>query len=324
MGAPADGSGWLALAGRRLVEVQGGDARDYLQRMLTQDVAGLAPGHGAPACLLTAQGRILAHLLLWHLPPGDASDTGDAGDAGTTGARLWLDVAAGASPEALPLLERYVIADDVTFVDVGAGHEHLLLVTAQAGAACEAACLAPAPAHGEVAARVLPCGARAWVLARPFGARTALHVLVEASGAARLRAALAGALPTWQAHDLDRARVAERVPWAGAELDERILPNEARLDDALCHAKGCYPGQEPVVMARDRGHPATLLVRVALEGAAGAAAGRSLVQGGRTVGRLTTVDAPGGQGHALGFVRHALARAGTLLDVEGGGHARVE
>lgn len=313
MGACAQPGGWLALQGRRLVEVGGADARAYLHRMLTQDVQGLSPGRGAPACLLTAQGRILAHLLLWHLPAG-------AGDAG---ARLWLDVAAGASEGALPLLERYVIADDVTFTDVGAACEHLLLVTPQPGAACEHACLGAAPAHGEVAARVLPCGARAWVLALPFGARTALHVLVEAAGAARLRGVLAKVLPAWQAQDLDAARVAEGVPWAGAELDERILPNEARLDDALCHAKGCYPGQEPVVMARDRGHPATLLVRLALQGAAGAAPGRALQQAGRSVGRLTTVVAAGGEHAALGFVRHALARPGTQLDVEGGGTARV-
>ncbi|MFM8978941.1 MAG: YgfZ/GcvT domain-containing protein [Planctomycetia bacterium] len=314
MGDLQQAGGWLRLAGRRLVEVRGADGLGYLHRMLTQDVKGLAPGRAAPACSLTAQGRILAHLLLWHLPPGEAG----------AGPRLWLDVAAGAAPEALALLERYVIADDVTFHDLGAACAHLLLVTGDPAAACAQAGLGSAPACGEVLERVLPGGARAWLLAQPFGARTALHVLVEAAGAARLEAALAGVLPAWDAHGLDRARIEERVPWAGAELDERILPNEARLDDALCHAKGCYPGQEPVVMARDRGHPATLLVRVALEGAPGAAAGRGLLQGGRTVGRLTTVEAAGGQGRALGFVRHALARAGTALEVEGGGHARVE
>lgn len=304
--------GWLRLEGRRLLEVQGRDAVAYLHRMLTQDVQGLPPGRGAPACSLTAQGRIRAHLLLWHLPAGEA------------GPRLWLDVAQGASPEALPALERYVIADDVTFVDVGTGHEHLLLVTPGPQAACEGAGLGVSPAQGEVVARVLPCGARAWVLALPFGARTALHVLVEAGGGTRLRGVLAQVLASWQPRDLERARVEEGVPWAGAELDERILPNEARLEDALCHAKGCYPGQEPVVMARDRGHPATLLVRLALEDAAAARAGLALQQGSRTVGRLTTVVVEGPSGRALGFVRHALARAGTVLEVEGGGHARVE
>jgi folate-binding protein YgfZ len=167
-------------------------------------------------------------------------------------------------------------------------------------------------------------GARALLLPLAFGRRAALHVLAESQPPAQLLAAITQVGEAWTQVDLDAARVAEGVPAAGSELDERILPNEARLEDAVSYAKGCFPGQEPVVMARDRGHPPTLLVRLTLETPARPLAGTALLDGERAVGRLTTV-APGrdGRSAALGFVRHALARAGQRLAVAGGGTAEV-
>jgi tRNA-modifying protein YgfZ len=290
-------AGFLALPERRVVEVAGADRMGYLQRMLTQDVARLPAGHGAPACYLTATGRVLAHMLVWRLPEA-------------AGERLLLDVAQGASPEALPLLERYVIADDVTFTDVSATWGRFLVVRGAGGAS--------AAPQGTVAALDVP-GVRAWSLALPFGTRRAEHVLCVAADAERVRGALAAAAAAWNGDDLARARVEEGVAWPGVEIDERILPNEARLDDAVATDKGCYPGQEPVVMARHRGRPPTLLVRLALDGASTAARDAALTQGPRAVGRLTTVAGD----RALGFVRSALSTVGTVLDVAGGGRATV-
>ena len=65
---------------------------------------------------------------------------------------------------------------------------------------------------------------------------------------------------------LDTARVETLTPWWGSETDERVIPNEAVLDAAISWTKGCYLGQEAVVMARHRGHPPSLLVRLVLEG----------------------------------------------------------
>jgi aminomethyltransferase len=311
-------AGVLALEGRRLIEVSGADRVDYLHRMLTQDVQGLAPGRGAAACYLTATGRVLAHMLVWR-------------SSAASGDRLWLDVAAGASPEALPALERYVIADDVVFREVDAAYASLLLVAPDAGLVLAAAGVQALTAPGhivelEVEASDRAGGARGFALPLGFGARQALYVRIPAHAAPRLldRLVAAGAAP-WSADDLDRARVAEGVPWPGVEIDDRILPNEARLDDAVSFQKGCFPGQEPVIMARHRGHPSTLLVRLLLAAAPEARAGTALLDGARQVGRLTTVAAVGdeGGGEALGFVRHALAQPGRVLVPATGGSATV-
>jgi tRNA-modifying protein YgfZ len=47
---------------RAFVRVAGPDAEDYLQRMVSNDVAALAEGHDCPALLLTPKARIIAPL----------------------------------------------------------------------------------------------------------------------------------------------------------------------------------------------------------------------------------------------------------------------
>src|SRR3712207_1849575 len=49
---------------RAYVGVRGRDATDYLQRMLSNDVAGLAVGTSCEALLLTARARVIAPLVV--------------------------------------------------------------------------------------------------------------------------------------------------------------------------------------------------------------------------------------------------------------------
>ena len=51
---------------RAFVRVAGPDARDYLQRMVSNDVDALAVGDSAPALLLTAKARLIAPLVVWR------------------------------------------------------------------------------------------------------------------------------------------------------------------------------------------------------------------------------------------------------------------
>jgi folate-binding protein YgfZ len=50
----------IASRPRAFVRVAGPEAADYLQRMLSNDIAGLAPGDSCDALLLTPKGRVLA------------------------------------------------------------------------------------------------------------------------------------------------------------------------------------------------------------------------------------------------------------------------
>ena len=57
------------------------------------------------------------------------------------------------------------------------------------------------------------------------------------------------------------------TPRWGNEIDDRILPAEAGLDEtAISFTKGCYPGQEPVARLRHRGRANRGLRVLAVEG----------------------------------------------------------
>src|SRR5688572_26932037 len=62
--ALAAGSGVVPLLGLAAHAARGRDARDFLHRMLTQDVRGLATGDAKPALLLDARGRVQGDPLL--------------------------------------------------------------------------------------------------------------------------------------------------------------------------------------------------------------------------------------------------------------------
>src|SRR5687768_7424254 len=66
--ALADGCGVVPLLGLAAHAARGRDARDFLHRMLTQDVRTLAPGDARPALLLDARGRVQGDPLLVGLP----------------------------------------------------------------------------------------------------------------------------------------------------------------------------------------------------------------------------------------------------------------
>jgi folate-binding protein YgfZ len=51
---------------RAFVRVAGPDARDYLQRMVSNDVEALGVGDACPALLLTAKARVIAPVVVWR------------------------------------------------------------------------------------------------------------------------------------------------------------------------------------------------------------------------------------------------------------------
>jgi len=56
----------VAARPRAFVRVAGPDARDYLQRMVSNDVDALAVGDSCLALLLTAKGKLIAPLVVWR------------------------------------------------------------------------------------------------------------------------------------------------------------------------------------------------------------------------------------------------------------------
>jgi folate-binding protein YgfZ len=105
--------------------------------------------------------------------------------------------------------------------------------------------------------------------------------------------------------ELERLRILARTPRLGRELDDRVMPAEAGLEErAISFTKGCYPGQEPVARLHYRGHPNRGLRVLALEGAELPDYDAELTLDGKVVGRVTSAAPDPEHGViALAFVR---------------------
>ena len=112
----------------------------------------------------------------------------------------------------------------------------------------------------------------------------------------------AGLQPSVSDEELEARRVAAAVPRWGREIDDRVLPAEAGLEEThISFSKGCYPGQEPVARLHYRGH-ANRALRV-LRLAHVPPYDAELVHDGKVVGRVTSAVPSDGGALALAYVR---------------------
>jgi folate-binding protein YgfZ len=144
------------------------------------------------------------------------------------------------------------------------------------------------------------------VIATPEVARDVWRALTEA-----------GAMPAG-VETFETLRVEAGLPVDGVDMDEdRFVVEVGRGAQAISYTKGCYLGQEPIVMARDRGHVNRMLLGVKLSGGA-VARGARLFRDGQEVGLVTSsVFAPRlGMAVGLAYVRRGSREPGTAVEVE--------
>ena len=107
--------------------------------------------------------------------------------------------------------------------------------------------------------------------------------------------------------ELERLRIQAATPRFGREIDDRVLPAEAGLDErAISFTKGCFPGQEPVARQRYRGKVNRRLRVLEVEGAPEPET--PVVHGEKEVGRVTSAV----EGLALAYVRTEVPDAAEL------------
>ena len=90
---------------RGIVEVAGPEARELLQRLITNDVERLAPGEARYAALLSPQGKIAVDFFVISAPTPEAPE------------RFWLDCPADLSADLAKKLRMYKLRANVTVAD---------------------------------------------------------------------------------------------------------------------------------------------------------------------------------------------------------------
>ena len=119
------------------------------------------------------------------------------------------------------------------------------------------------------------------------------------------------------AEEFERWRIEAGIPRWGRELDERVLPAEAGLDEThISFTKGCYPGQEPIARQRYRGKVNRRLRVLELEDDEVPELDTPISYEQKVVGRVTSAV----RGLALGYVRSDVP-PGVELQLAGGGRA---
>jgi tRNA-modifying protein YgfZ len=274
--------------------VTGGDRLAWLNGLVTQEVSKLAPGTGAYGLAVGKTGKILAEL--WFLASTDHV----------------LVIAARDRLEAL--LEHF--------------DKHLIMEDAELSAPLDRAVIC---AHGPQAAAVVAeargTSSEAAMIDWTGRGDAAVLVAAEREAGPLVAALLAGSPPRALATEAEweALRVAWGLPRFGVDYDDQTLPQEASLEKAaVSFTKGCYLGQETVFMVEKRGHPKKKLVRLAVEGDAGLAAGAeiTLPEGGALGAISSATPADEGGWVAIGSVKYKHAVAETAV-LAGGRAARV-
>jgi folate-binding protein YgfZ len=301
--AVREGAGLFRLPSRGVLEVRGGDRVRWLDGMISADVKALAPGGGAPGLLLTRQGRIVADL---HVLAREGA--------------YWLELESAALPGVREQLSRYVVADDVTLADRRADLARLAVEGARASALLAAAGADPGGLASHAWREVRIAGAAVAAAAYGFTGLPGFQLFVPAdAGDAVAAALLAAGIAPASADTLECLRIAAGVPWLGRELDETVLPAEARLEAAISTTKGCYTGQEVVTRMRSRGRVGHLLVGLRFEGGVPLPARGTAIEGeAGAIGQVTSsVLSPEAGAIGLGFVRAEDATPDASVRVAG-------
>jgi tRNA-modifying protein YgfZ len=275
--------GLVDRSARGKLRLTGGEAADYLQGQVTNDVAALTPGTGCYAALLNHKGKMLTDMRVLR-----GEDF------------IWIDT----EPEALHTLIRnvsmYSIGRDVHHEDVTASHAILSLIGPEARAHLDA----PPPAEEHA----FTLGEHGIYVSTDLG----VDVICAAADAAAVRDALDIEPVSEEAAEC--LRIESGRPRFLYDVGTDTIPQEAGLNErAVSFTKGCYVGQETVARLHYKGKPNRHLRGLRLESSVGD--GDEIRVGDRVVGQVgTAVLSPAHGPIALAIVRRE-AEPGARVSV---------
>lgn len=309
-----DSVGLVDLTGWGVVQLRGSSRLDFVQRLSTNDVRSLTPGHGSFTVFLTPIGRIVD---LAFVCVGEDD--------------LLLLVGRGADEVVVSWLRRHIFFNDHVLVENLTEQYGLMglcgarvVELAEKIIGPEAAQLNPFHAWtGEIGSadvlviRAAPLGNEYLLLTRAEQAPavwSALATAVESVGGAT-----AGEMA------LETARIENGWPRYGRELGEDYIPLEAGLKSAISFNKGCYVGQEVIARMETHQRLAKRLVVLGCDCGAGdsnpdMAAGDEVWADETRVGQITSTAPLADQAmlRALAYIKTGVAEPGSKLTIVSG------
>ncbi len=291
-----------------MIRLTGPDASSFVSNLSTNDIKAVPLGGGCETYFCDHRAKALFHAYCYHILTS-------AGEHA-----LWLDTTPGRNDLLFKHLDRYLISERVEIEDVTAAHAQVHLAGPDAKGVLEKVIGGAVPDLAEF--QHLPravAGVECSIRRRdPLGV-PGFDLVCEASAAEAVRQAIvsAGATPSTP-EVFERMRIVAGTPMYGPDIDEtRFVMEVGHAARAVSYSKGCYLGQEPIVMSRDRaGHAPRAFVRLTLSGEP-PAVGAKILAGEEEAGAVTSSTASGNSSVALGYVRWKHREPGTPLSVNG-------
>lgn len=276
-----------------LLRAEGVTWLDLLQRMSTNDLAGMQAGEVRQTVLTTAVARIID--VIWVVMREHEG---------------LLMTSPGRGPRVRDWLERHIFfQDDVRLHEVEEGWAFWGFYGPQAHEATRRI----APMETGASGRAVDWGGGvAWKVDRPAGGGVRLLLAPDAAAEARQLWGK-GADGAQEAYDI--LRIESGIPETDVEIVGDSLPLEVELREAVSFTKGCYIGQEIIARMESRGKLAKELLGV--RAGSVLVPGEGVTQNGRAVGRVTSAAlSPELGAIALASVRPAaLEEAGGAVEV---------
>lgn len=287
---------WFDRTGSALIECAGKDAATFLHNLSTNDIKTLPVSQGREAFFCTHTARVVGHAFITRL---DAE-------------RFWADADPGQNAVLFKHLDRHLISEQLELRDRSAEVVSLRVVGADAARAIpEGADLAP------LETRLLDDGVR--IRRFPGWNVLAFDLFADPNAASAWRRRLLDAgVRVGSEDDAEALRIGAGFPKMGADMDaERFVAELDRIAASISYAKGCYLGQEPIVMARDRGQVNRKFLGLLLGSAEPPPHGSKVTKGDAEIGVVTSsVRSPRlGQTIALAYMRRGHWQPGTAATV---------
>ncbi len=293
------------------VEVCGPEAPTFLQNLCTNDIANLPLGGGAEAYFTDHRAKTLFQTRIYHVRLDGSRDA------------LWIDVTPGYVEAFLKHLDRYLISEQAEFTDQTEQFAQLHLTGPKAKEVLEQALDDQLPDLNEFLHMERTFGAAATCSIRrrdPLGVPgyDLVCLNAKAEGVWRMLTTC-GARPAGQTA-FEWLRVEAGTPVYGIDIDDtRFVMEVSKVTRAVSYSKGCFLGQEPIVMARDRaGHVNRAFLGLKILEATPIPKGCKVFHDGQEVGVTTSfIHSPKlDTGLALGYLRRGHQDPGTAMEVE--------
>lgn len=298
------------------------DAPMFLNNLCTNDIANLPLGGGCEAYFCDPRAKVQFQAWIYHVRLGDGQHA------------MWVETTPGRNEELAKYLDRYLISEQVEIADRTAEFAQMHLAGPQAKSILEKALADMLPELPEFAHMERTFGASATCSIRrrkPLGLPGFdLVCLSDRADGVRQMLLAAGATPGTPG-TYETLRIEAGTPLFGPDIDSnRFVMEVGNAARAVSYTKGCFLGQEPIVMARDRaGHVNRAFMGLKVLEGGPLPPGSKIIHDGQEVGVVTSsCQSPRlGMPVALGYLRWKhqepgtrMEAAGQAVEIQGTGH----